>query len=60
MNNSVEKSYNLHEVGNLIVVICGSIGSLALIMFKSRCSNCCWGMIRREVLPIEANNTISA
>ena len=42
--------YELSEIGNLVVVISGAIGSLLLIVFKSRCKSICFGCIKRDVL----------
>mgnify|MGYP003652379975 CR=1 FL=1 len=42
--------YELSEIGNLVVVISGAIGSLLLIVFKSRCKSICFGCITRDVL----------
>jgi hypothetical protein len=42
--------YELSEIGNLIVVISGALGSLLLIIFKSRCKSICFGCIKRDVL----------
>ena len=41
--------YELAEIGNLIVVISGALGSLLLIVFKSRCKSIFWGCITRDV-----------
>ena len=40
-------AYELSEIGNLVVVISGALGSLLLIIFKSRCSSILWGCITR-------------
>ena len=40
----------LAEIGNLIVVIAGALGSLLLIVFKSRCKSICFGCIERDVI----------
>jgi|TARA_R110000744_G_scaffold43845_3_gene98018 hypothetical protein len=40
---------SLADVGNLIVVIAGALGSLLLIVFKSRCKSICFGCIERDV-----------
>jgi hypothetical protein len=42
-------AYELTEIGNLIVVISGALGSLLLIVFKSRCKSIFWGCITRDV-----------
>jgi hypothetical protein len=42
-------SYELSEIGNLVVVISGALGSLLLIVFKSRCSSILWGCVKRDV-----------
>ena len=42
--------YELSEIGNLIVVIAGALGSLLLIVFKSRCKSICFGCIVRDVI----------
>ena len=42
--------YELSEVGNLVVVISGALGSLLLIVFQSRCKSICFGCITRDVL----------
>jgi hypothetical protein len=42
-------AYELAEIGNLIVVISGALGSLLLIVFKSRCKSIFWGCITRDV-----------
>tara|TARA_R110000765_G_scaffold379489_1_gene470512 strand:- start:497 stop:688 length:192 start_codon:yes stop_codon:yes gene_type:complete len=42
-------AYELSEIGNLVVVISGALGSLLLIVFKSRCSSILWGCVKREV-----------
>ena len=44
-------AYELTEIGNLIVVIAGAVGSLLLIVFKSRCKSICFGCITREIPP---------
>ena len=36
--------YELTEIGNLVVVVSGALGSLLLIVFKSRCKSICWGV----------------
>ena len=43
-------SYELTEIGNLVVVVAGALGSLLLIVFKSRCKSICWGCVIREVI----------
>ena len=43
----------LAEIGNLIVVIAGALGSLLLIVFKSRCKSICFGCIERDVIQDE-------
>ena len=43
-------AYELAEIGNLIVVISGALGSLLLIVFKSRCRSILWGCIKRDVI----------
>ena len=45
-------AYPLSEVGNLVVVISGALGSLLLIVFKSKCTSICWGCLKRKVPPI--------
>ena len=44
--------YELSEIGNLVVVhvVAGALGSLLLIVFKSRCSSICFGCIKRDVI----------
>tara|TARA_R110000772_G_scaffold267239_1_gene390790 strand:+ start:273 stop:473 length:201 start_codon:yes stop_codon:yes gene_type:complete len=42
--------YELSEIGNLVVVIAGALGSLLLIVFKSRCKSICFGCITRDVI----------
>jgi hypothetical protein len=42
--------YELSEIGNLVVVIAGALGSLLLIVFKSRCKSICFGCIVRDVI----------
>ena len=42
-------AYELAQIGNLIVVISGALGSLLLIVFRSRCSSIMWGCIKRDV-----------
>ena len=42
--------YELSEIGNLVVVISGALGSLLLIVFKSRCKSICFGCITRDVI----------
>tara|TARA_R110002096_G_scaffold2155_6_gene11447 strand:- start:1355 stop:1564 length:210 start_codon:yes stop_codon:yes gene_type:complete len=43
----------LAEIGNLIVVIAGALGSLLLIVFKSRCKSICFGCIERDIIQDE-------
>ena len=45
-------TYELAEIGNLVVVIAGAVGSLLLIIFKSRCTSILWGCIIRENPPV--------
>ena len=42
--------YELSKIGNLVVVVAGALGSLLLIVFKSRCSSICFGCIKRDVI----------
>ena len=42
--------YELSEIGNLVVVVAGALGSLLLIVFKSRRSSICFGCIKRDVI----------
>tara|TARA_R110000803_G_scaffold15903_4_gene43855 strand:+ start:2466 stop:2678 length:213 start_codon:yes stop_codon:yes gene_type:complete len=44
--------YPLSDIGNLVVVISGALGSLLLIVFKSKCTSICWGCLKRKVPPI--------
>ena len=44
-------AYPLSDIGNLVVVISGALGSLLLIVFKSKCSSICFGCIKRSVPP---------
>ena len=44
--------YPLSEIGNLVVVVAGALGSLLLIVFKSKCTSICWGCLKRKVPPI--------
>lgn len=49
--------YPLSEVGNLVVVVAGALGSLLLIVFKSKCTSICFGCIKRKVPPISDNSS---
>ena len=49
-------SYALSEVGNLVVVISGALGSLLLIVFKSKCTSICWGCLKRQVPPLKTTS----
>ena len=51
-------AYELSEIGNLIVVISGALGSLLLIVFKSRCRNILWGCIKRDVINDDEENPL--
>jgi|TARA_R110000803_G_scaffold37871_1_gene81745 hypothetical protein len=49
--------YPLSDIGNLVVVISGALGSLLLIVFKSKCTSICFGCIKRKVPPIKNTNS---
>ena len=49
-------AYPLSEVGNLVVVISGALGSLLLIVFKSKCTSICFGCIKRKVPPLKTTS----
>mgnify|MGYP003628740462 CR=1 FL=1 len=53
-------SYELAEIGNLVVVISGALGSLLLIVFKSRCKKVCWGCIVRDLQNTEDEEDVNA
>ena len=53
-------AYELAEIGNLIVVISGALGSLLLIVFRSRCSSIMWGCIKRDVKTDTDEEDVSA
>jgi len=46
-------SYDLNSIGNLVVVCSGALGSLLLIVFRSRCSSILWGCCKRDVINVE-------
>ena len=50
-------AYELSEIGNLVVVISGALGSLLLIVFKSKCSSIMWGCIKRQVPTPDADDS---
>ena len=49
-------AYPLSDIGNLVVVISGALGSLLLIVFKSKCSSICFGCIKRSVPPFKTTS----
>ena len=53
-------AYELSEIGNLIVVISGALGSLLLIVFKSRCRSILWGCIKRDVINDDSEDETNA
>ena len=41
--------FTIDQLMLFIVGVLGSLGGLCLIIQKSKCESCCWGLIKRDV-----------
>ena len=43
------EDFTIDQLMLFIVGVLGSLGGLCLIIQKSKCQSCCWGLIKRDV-----------
>ena len=60
MDNSTKMTdFNINELMLFIVGVLGAIGGLCVVLQRSKCETCCWGLIKRNVDAVIQNERLN-